>query len=106
LFDRYELMAAFENHDHVFKRSHPIRGDRVDPTGTLYLGDGAFGRGPRVVDGPRQVHLRRRWYLDRLVSRAHVWRVDVGTDGVIFAGIDEQGKVFDRTAKLIPGSAP
>jgi hypothetical protein len=27
LFDRYELMAAFENHDHVFKRSHPIRGD-------------------------------------------------------------------------------
>jgi hypothetical protein len=106
LFDRYELMAAFENHDHVFKRSHPIRGDRVDPTGTLYLGDGAFGRGPRVVDGPRQVHLRRRWYLDRLVSRAHVWRVDVGTDSVIFAGIDEQGKVFDRTAKLIPGSAP
>lgn len=102
LFDRHELMVAFENHDHVFKRTHAIRGKRVDPQGTIYLGDGAFGRGPRVVDGPRQTHLRRRWYLDRLLSKGHVWRVDVTADSAVFAAVDHQGHVFDRVAKPIP----
>lgn len=101
LFDTYGLTAAFENHDHVLKRTFPIRGSRVDPQGTIYLGDGAFGRGPRVVDGPRQTHLHRRWYLDRLESQGHVWRVDIEADSVLFAAIDRDGRVIDRTARPI-----
>ncbi len=103
VFDRYGLTAAFENHDHVFKRTHPIRGDHIDPRGTLYLGDGSFGRGPRMTRGPRQVHLRRRWYLDRLESKGHIWRVDVAGDSVVFAAVDQRGRVFDRTARRSPG---
>ena len=101
LFDSYGLTAAFENHDHVLKRTFPIRGSRIDPQGTIYLGDGAFGRGPRVVDGPRQTHLHRRWYLDRLASQGHVWRVDIEADSVLFAAIDRDGRVIDRTARPI-----
>ncbi len=101
LFDRHGLMAAFEHHDHAFKRTYPIRGDRIDPRGTLYLGDGAWGRGPRIVTGPRQTYLARRWYLDELAGRGHVWRVDVAGDSVIFAAIDTSGRVFDRVARVV-----
>lgn len=101
LFDRFRVMAAFEHHDHLFKRTHALRGDRIDEGGTIYLGDGAFGRGPRTIDGPRQVHLRRRWYLARLMSEGHVWRVDVGSDSVTFTAVNGKGVEFDRVARPI-----
>lgn len=46
VFDRHQLTVAFENHDHTFKRSHFIKnGERVgDAEGTLYLGDGCWGK--------------------------------------------------------------
>lgn len=98
LFDRYELTAAFENHDHMFKRAKRIRGMRPDPEGTLYLGDGSWGRGPRLVRGPRRTDKVRRWYVERLESKGHVWIVDVTPDRVSYAAIDPQGEVFDRYA--------
>ncbi len=105
LFDRYQLLAAFENHDHIFKRTHPIRGKQIDPQGTIYLGDGSFGRGPRAVDGPRQTHLHRRWYLDQLRSAGHIWRVDVEADRVVFAAVNQEGHVFDRVTRPISAAA-
>ena len=41
LFDNYHLTAAFEHHDHAFKRTHLLRANQTDPGGTLYLGDGS-----------------------------------------------------------------
>lgn len=45
LFDKYELPVVFENHDHAYKRTPPMRGKEVvaDGEGTVYLGDGAWG---------------------------------------------------------------
>lgn len=101
LFDQHAISVAFEHHDHMYKRSVLIQGDREAADGVLYLGDGAFGRGPRMVDGPRQVHLARRWYLDRIESRGHVWRVDIdaAADSVVFTAIDAQGEEFDRVVR-------
>lgn len=42
LFEEYELTAAFENHDHTYKRTHRIRDGWWIPRGVLYLGDGAW----------------------------------------------------------------
>jgi hypothetical protein len=47
LFDKYHLTAAFENHFHYYKKSFPIKDGKVDPSGTIYLGDGAFGVEPK-----------------------------------------------------------
>jgi len=96
LFDRYELTAAFENHDHMFKRARRIRHLRPDPDGTLYLGDGSWGKGPRLVRGPRRTDKVRRWYVERLETRGHVWVVEVTGDGVTYTAIDAQGEVFDQ----------
>jgi hypothetical protein len=50
LFDKYGVKLVFENHDHCFKRTHPIRAGKIDPKGTTYLGDGAWGVGLRKPD--------------------------------------------------------
>ena len=96
LFDQYGLTTAFENHDHAFKRSKLLREGAVADRGTLYLGDGAWGRGDRTID------LTPRWYLEKASATRHVWVVDVSKEGVVYQAFDASGVVFD----VYPTSAP
>jgi hypothetical protein len=89
VFDEYALTGSFENHDHVLKRTHPIKGNKVDPTGTVYFGDGSFGRDPRTVDD------ERRWYEAMAKAVFHFWVVDVASDGVTYSAIDHTGAELD-----------
>ncbi len=50
LFDAGGLDLGFEHHDHTLKRTKPLRENRSDPSGTVYLGDGCFGQDPRSGD--------------------------------------------------------
>lgn len=43
IFDKYLFAAAFENHEHTFKKSYPLRGNQRNPLGTYYLGNGNWG---------------------------------------------------------------
>ncbi len=42
-FDKFKIMASFENHVHSFKRTKPLKGSQPEENGTVYLGDGAYG---------------------------------------------------------------
>jgi acid phosphatase type 7 len=44
LFERYNVDAVLEHHDHTFKRTHPLLDGRPNEKGVLYLGDGSWGR--------------------------------------------------------------
>lgn len=44
LFERYNVDAVFEHHDHAFKRTHPLLDGRVNDNGIVYLGDGSWGQ--------------------------------------------------------------
>jgi hypothetical protein len=44
LFERYNVDAVFEHHDHTFKRTHPLLDGRPNERGVLYLGDGSWGK--------------------------------------------------------------
>ena len=90
LFDKYRLKAGFENHYHTFKRTKPLRGNKVDPAGTVYLGDGCWGR------PPRKVKAQLDWYEAKTASRRHVWLVDVSGDKVHYRAMDPHGKIFDE----------
>lgn len=90
IFDEYELTAGFEHHDHVFKRTKPLRGNKVVDEGTVYVGDGCFGRGPREIDP------EPRWYNEKEMRVAHFWVVEVSKDGVTFEAIDHQGTTIDQ----------
>ena len=90
LFDKFHLKAGFENHYHTFKRTKPLKGNKVDPSGTIYLGDGCWGR------PPRKVKAQLDWYEAKTASRRHVWLVDVSADKVHYRAMDPHGRIFDE----------
>jgi hypothetical protein len=61
LFERYRLQFAFENHNHAYKRTHPIKEGKIDPNGVVYMGDGSWGVSPRK---PRE----GLWYAEKVAQ--------------------------------------
>lgn len=91
LFDEFGVKVAFENHDHAFKRTYPIRGHRIDSDGVVYLGDGAWGVNLRKPDRSKP-----RWYLQRADSIRHLYLVTLLPEARHVLAFDEQGRVFDE----------
>lgn len=91
VFHRGRLTVALENHDHVLKRSHPIRLGEVvgEGEGVLYLGDGTMGVDARTVDS------EERWYIARSASEPHFWMAELSGEGSIFRAFDEEGRLLD-----------
>ena len=44
LFQRYNVNAVFEHHDHTYKRTFPLVDGHKDKNGVPYLGDGSWGK--------------------------------------------------------------
>lgn len=57
LFERYNVDAVFEHHDHTFKRTHPMLDGHVHENGVLYLGDGSWGKIRRPVQPESRPYL-------------------------------------------------
>ena len=93
LFEKYGLTAAFEHHDHAYKRTHPILQNHVDPSGVLYLGDGAWG-----MKKPRQPK-NERWYLAKTASARHFILVTLDSHNCYFTAIASNGVILDSTKK-------
>jgi hypothetical protein len=89
LFEKNGVKIAFENHDHSYKRTHPIKAGRIDPSGIIYLGDGAWG-----------VRLRKpqaeRWYLDKADAIRHLFLVTVSNEGRQVLAVNDKGEFFDE----------
>ncbi|CAA6693096.1 MULTISPECIES: metallophosphoesterase family protein [unclassified Lentimonas] len=91
IFDRHQLTVAFENHDHTYKRSHLLKHDEVteDGQGTLYLGDGCWGRNTRAVSyHPRE-------YLKQSGAIKHFWVADCSSEKMVYRAVDLDNQVFD-----------
>jgi hypothetical protein len=101
LFDEYELTVAFENHDHTYKRSHPLKDGKptTDGTGTLFLGDGCWGRTSRGTD------FTPRNYLAQSGSVQHFWLVDITADAMQYQAIDLNNQAFDIFPQEGPAAA-
>jgi hypothetical protein len=90
-FDAYHLTAAFENHEHAYKRTHPLLGGAVAVDGVIYMGDGGWG-----VDKPRQPRrLNEKWYLAKAAAARHFLVVDVEKDKQTVKAVDYKGNVID-----------
>jgi len=74
LFEKYNLDMACEADGHTIKRTPPIRNEKLDPTGVVYIGEGGLGVGQRTphfddqifIDGKgdiKDIVLRDRWRL-------------------------------------------
>ena len=90
LFDKYGLDAAFENDHHVYKRSKLIKGGKVDDSGTLYIGDGAWGVKTRGIGS------ENLWYVEQASPTRHVIEVVIENDVRTYRAINHDKKVFDE----------
>jgi hypothetical protein len=57
LFERYNVDAVLEHHDHTFKRTHPLLDGRLNEKGILYLGDGSWGKIRKPTDMDKRPYL-------------------------------------------------
>jgi len=93
LFDEFSLDTAFEHDGHLFKQTFRLKAGVVDPTGTLYLGEGAFGQKQR----PPQ----ERDFVETSGGIQHFWSVVVDDLGATYTAIDINGVAF-HTYPAVP----
>lgn len=91
-FEEFGLNAAFEHHDHAYKRTYPIRQNERKRHGVVYIGDGAWG-----VDKPRtrSFFSKEPWYLAAFKSTRNFILVTLDGKGRTFQAINPLGEVID-----------
>lgn len=87
LFEEF-YVTAFEHHNHAYKRTYPIREGKVDPTGIIYLGDGAWGVPTRAV--------HKAWYLAKAEKRNNFWLLTLTQDKCLYQSFDIQGELIEE----------
>ncbi len=90
LLERHGIRVAFENHDHTYKRTHPIRDGEISGDGIIYLGDGAWGVGTREGNSSDE------WYINRFASKRHAIIVTLHGSHQHFLMVSEHGDVIDE----------
>jgi acid phosphatase type 7 len=98
LFEEGGIQLAFEHHDHIYKRTHPLLKNKVHSQGIIYLGDGGWGvKNMRV---PKQDHLRKV-YLYKTASIRHFIHVTLTPTSQHFKVMTSQGDILDQFERLI-----
>lgn len=90
LFEQYGIDVAFEHHNHAYKRTHPLKGGKVDENGVVYFGDGSWGVAPRV---PKN-HL---WYMAKAEKTNCFCLVTLDKNRCQIEALDNRGKSIDQT---------
>lgn len=93
IFDTYSLKAAFEHHDHTYKRTHPLKNGKIDKNGVVYLGDGAWG-----VANPRAPK-RACSYIAKTLSSSNFILVTLNEEAVTYEAYNIKGEIIDRYAQ-------
>jgi hypothetical protein len=92
LFEKFNLDLVVESDGHVIKRTVPIRNEKKDPTGIVYVGEGGLGV-------PQRNPKSDRWYLQSPGMSGnghHVMRVLFGKDKMDYEVILLDGKQGDH----------
>lgn len=94
LFERSSARVVFENHDHAYKRTHPIRNGRISPDGIVYMGDGCWGVEARDVG--RDQADETAWYIHRAHSTRHFILVTIHGPHQHYLTVNNFGTVIDE----------
>jgi 3',5'-cyclic AMP phosphodiesterase CpdA len=94
LFETHGVRLVFENHDHVYKRTIPLRGGEAHPSGIVYIGDGAWGVGTREIG--RDQGGEPAWYLARGISQNHGILVTLDGPHQHVLVLNREGEVIDE----------
>ncbi len=92
LFERYNVDAVLEHHDHTFKRTHPLVNGLKDKHGVVYLGDGSWGR----LRIPQKPELRP--YLASVSAAYHMTVHRLEGNQRFHVALEDSGKIADVCA--------
>ena len=92
LFERYNVDAVLEHHDHTFKRTHPLVNGLKDKFGVVYLGDGSWGK-LRIPQKPEM-----RPYLASVSAAYHMTVHRLEGDQRFHVALEDSGKIADVCA--------
>ncbi|MDX9882670.1 MAG: fibronectin type III domain-containing protein [Prolixibacteraceae bacterium] len=96
LFEKHKVKIAFENHDHAYKRTFPIKEGKVDERGIVFLGDGAWG--VKV----REVHpVGETWYLKQALSQRHFILLTIEGSHQQLTVVNEDGEIIDTYPEAV-----
>eukprot|EP00026_Physarum_polycephalum_P004488 Phypoly_transcript_04509.p1 GENE.Phypoly_transcript_04509~~Phypoly_transcript_04509.p1 ORF type:complete len:383 (+),score=63.00 Phypoly_transcript_04509:884-2032(+) len=96
LFDKYNVTMAFENHLHLFKRTKPLRNNKVDANGITYFGDGTWGVMSNIVK------LAHDFYIEKVNRNQHFFSVTMQNYSYLtVSAIEKSGNVFDFWDKTL-----
>jgi acid phosphatase type 7 len=90
IFERYSIRLAFENHDHAYKRTFPIRNGKINQTGITYVGDGSWGTEPRPIHSVDDT-----WYLKVAQSVNAFTLLTIEGSQYSLISLDWDGNVID-----------
>ena len=96
LFERYSLHAAFENHEHAYKRTHPLIDASEHPDGVVYIGDGSWGVKPRK---PKSAF--RTTYLAKTVSCRQFTLVELSNENRSYKAFSIDNEVIDSFSQKV-----
>lgn len=96
LFERYSLHAAFENHEHAYKRTFELINDSEHPGGVVYIGDGSWGVKPRI---PKKAG--RTTYLAKTQSCRQFVLVEISNEKRSYQAITDAGEVIDTYSQKV-----
>lgn len=74
-FDHYHVQIVFENHNHAYKRTYPLKNGVYHPDGVIYMGDGSWGVRTRTP--------KPRWYLEKMAKANAVCLVQIDQEKAI-----------------------
>jgi acid phosphatase type 7 len=89
LFEKYNVDAVLEHHDHTFKRTHPLIAGLRDRYGVPYLGDGSWGQ-LRPPAAPE-----KRPYLAAVGQAYHMTVHKLEGEQRYHVALEETGRVAD-----------
>ncbi len=105
LFEQNGVRVVFENHDHAYKRTYPMRNGQKDSRGIVFIGDGAWGVGAREIVSRQVEDDREIWYdegsewpryLKKAESANHFILVTLHGTHQHFIMIDNDNNVIDE----------
>ena len=99
VFEQHGLDLGIECDGHVLKRTIPIRSERPDPSGVVYIGEGGLGARQRTP-------ATGQWYLappGKAIAAYHVWRLRFEGPRLSLAAIGRDGELLDSAEMTAQG---
>jgi hypothetical protein len=91
-FEKHNVDLALESDGHILKRTVPIRNNKYDETGIVYIGEGGLGVPQRVADSTR-------WFIQPpgfAMSAHNVHKLTFSEDRISIKAFGMGGEILDQ----------